>query len=79
MSPVLLVATILFALVILFFAIYSFFMIYILLDFTLNKASALVLICVFIGVSVVLLFTIFMYLSLVNWGAPAFPFLQQFT
>lgn len=77
MSPVLLVASILFAIVILFFAVYSFFMVYHLFEFSLNKGSALILVAVFVGVSILLLFTIFMYLSQVNWSAPMFSFFQR--
>lgn len=77
MSPVLLVASVIFGLVVLFFAVYSFFIVYILLEFALSKSGAILLIAVFIGVSIVLLFTIFMYLSQVNWSASAFPFFEK--
>jgi hypothetical protein len=79
MSPVLLVFSILFAAVVLFFVIYSFFLVYILFDFSLNMGSTLILVGVFVGVSLVLLATIFIYLMQINWNASAFPFLQSFT
>ena len=78
MSPVLLAAAIIFGIVVVFFALYSFFLVYHLFEFSLNKGSAAALVAVFTGVSVVLLFTIFIYLSQVNWNADAFPFLQQY-
>lgn len=77
MSPVLLIAFILFAIVLLFFAVYSFFTVFILFDFSLNKTGTLILVCVFVAISVLLLFTIFLYLAQIDWNAPAFPFLQQ--
>jgi hypothetical protein len=76
MSPVLLIASLLFAIVILFFVIYSFFLVYHLFEFSLNRGSAFILIAVFSGVSVVLLFTILIFLAQVDWNAPLFTFLQ---
>jgi len=76
MSPVLLVASILFAIVLLFFVIYGFFLIYHLFEFSLSKGSAFILVAVFVGVSIVLMFAISMYLAQVNWNGPLFNFLQ---
>ncbi|MDO8512295.1 MAG: hypothetical protein Q7S57_03395 [bacterium] len=76
MSPVLLVASLLFAIVLLFFVIYGFFLVYHLFEFSLNKTSSLILVAVFVGVSILLLFTIFIYLAQVNWSGPLFSFFQ---
>ena len=74
MSPILLVASILFGIVLLFFAIYGFFLVYHLFEFSLNRVSAFVLVGVFVGISVVLLFTISIYLFQVNWSGSLFSF-----
>lgn len=76
MSPVLLVASILFGIVFVFFSVYSIFLVYHLFEFALNRVSSLVLVGVFVAVSVVLLFTISIFLSQVNWNGPYFSFLQ---
>ena len=76
MSLLLLVALVVFIAFLLFFAVYSFFLVYHLYEFSMNASNSAALIITYLVVAVILVAVVLFYLSQINWGAPAFSFLQ---